>query len=159
MQEHLKPVQRVGGSTVANNKFETLAVAVSGYKEKCGSWPNPVTTDMVEASLGGWLSECRAAFDADTLSVEQLEILNSRIPGWYTKVGPTWENRAKTLSSYLLENGSLPDRSHWLHQWLTVQSGLARCGFLGQEKVQWIRNHCLGLSDFGAPSAPLWKIG
>lgn len=149
----------VGGLTVANESFQTYAVAVAGYKQKCGTWPNSVTTDLIESSLGKWLVECRTEFDEDTLSVEQLEMLNQIVPGWYSKVGPTWENRAENLSNYLLKHGSMPERTHWLHQWITVQSGLARCGFLAPERVQWIRNHCLGLSDFGAQNAPLWKIG
>ncbi|MGP4994601.1 helicase associated domain-containing protein [Glutamicibacter ardleyensis] len=143
---------------MASETFKVYAVAVAGYKEKCGTWPNPVTTDMIEAPLGKWLNRCREKFADDELSTARIEMLNQIIPGWYTGVGLTWEHKAEALSSYLLEKGEMPERSHWLYNWLTVQNGIARCGFLATERVDWIRKHCLGLSDFGAQSAPLWKI-
>lgn len=141
-----------------NDTFRVYAVAVAGYKEKTGSWPKAVTTDLLEASLGSWLDNCHKQFDADILTVKQIEMVNQIAPGWYQNISLTWDLKAIALSTYLFENCEMPKKSHPLYRWFAVQSGLAKCGFLESRKIEWIQEHCLGLSDFGVKGTPLWKF-
>lgn len=141
-----------------NEAFRAYAVAIAGFKEQMKTWPTAKSDDSLEASLGIWLDCCRKQFNTDQLTVKQIELLNSILPGWYANEGLTWDHSATALSTYLLENGGMPKRTHWLYRWFVAQSGLAKCGYLEPRKIEWIQKHCLGMSDFGVMGSPLRKI-
>jgi superfamily II DNA or RNA helicase len=127
-------------------KFELL----KKYKLETGNFP----ILRGASGIGRWLAGQQSRFRKGVMLKEQLDLLNSNLPGWIRN-DRSWNEKLQQVLAYKKENGGLPVHPTNLAMWMNTQRGTYKTGKLSADRIKTLNEI---LPGWDTTYESLWNV-